>query len=51
MARTPGQRARAKAYRQTDAGRLARKMHRNLPEPKMKRDIHRAVAKHLKGGF
>jgi hypothetical protein len=47
--KTPAQRASAKAYRQTDKGRLARKYYMMRPEVKMRNTIRRAVKKKLAG--
>lgn len=43
------QTAKQKAYRQSDAGRLARKMYLMQPEVKMKMKIRRAIKRHMKG--
>lgn len=41
--------SKQKAYRQSDAGRLARKMRSMNPEVRMKRAIRRKVKKHFSG--
>ena len=44
------QRAREKAYRSSDAGRLARRMYLLQPEVKMKMKLRRQIKRKLKMG-
>ena len=46
---TGEERERQKAYRQTDAGRLARQMYLQNPEVKARMSALRKVKKHMKG--
>lgn len=49
MVTSASQKAKAQQRRQTDAGRLARKMYNMQPQVKASKKLHREVKKHLKG--
>ena len=42
------ERAKRRAYRQSDAGRLARKMYLMMPEVKMRMSLRRKIKRQLK---